>query len=173
MRRLLSAIGLACSLCASYADTNSFLSGPLPDAMSVLSATNLAAVTYGIFDTAHRTYGGGAGCLYNITPAVSTGVFMQWLNGGAWMPTAQFQFQLPIRLWNTVELVPFAFTAAGGFVAGKGGDNGSGAVGILGGGLGVKLYGNETHSRLDIFTAYAKWTGFPDGQVYGGLMWRF
>lgn len=168
----LTVILLACSL-PSRADTNSFLSGPLPDAVGgILTATNLAIAPYGIYDTHGHTFGGGLLALYNITPAVATGAALQYLNHEVWMPSAQLQLQAPVRLGNTVELVPLIFTGIGTPVSGKGPNNGS-AIGIFGGGLGVKLFGSEIHSRLDVFLGAAKWTGFPGEQLYGGLLWRF
>lgn len=145
------AVGLLASTGYSQVlDTNSTpptLSGPFIDFVgSLATATNWGVATFGIYapksDNGKGTAGAGAVALYNITPYLATGIGIDWLEGGnVTMPSAQVQFQAPLRIGGTngVLLRPFAFTGVATPVAGMGKDNGN-VIGLVGAGMGVKIW---------------------------------
>jgi hypothetical protein len=153
------------------------IEGPLITLLTdITTATNLSIAPYAIYDTGTKSMGGGLLAVYNVTSWAAGGIGMQYLNQELWMPSAQFQLQAPVIINKSISLIPFVFTGIGTPIAGGSGkdfaDNGS-AVGIFGGGMAVKVFGDLNSSHLDVFTAIAKWSGFSGEQIYGGFVYRF
>lgn len=170
---IIMAVGLCATGYSQVLDTNTSpptLSGPFIDMLGSLStATNWGIATFGIYTPktdkpGKAGLGAGAVALYNITPYVATGVGIDWLNDDVTMPSAQVQFQAPLRIGGTNGVVvrPFAFTGVATPVAGMGDDNGN-VVGIIGAGLGVKIW-----KGLNIFYGIEQRTGQPaPWQLFG------
>jgi hypothetical protein len=168
MRKIFASLLAVCALALSgysqVLDTNTTpptLSGPFIDFLGSLStATNWGVATFAIYSPrggsdGKGSAGMGAVALYNISPYVATGVGIDWLDNDVTMPSGQIQFQAPFRIGGTNGVVvrPFAFTGVATPIAGAGHDNGS-VVGLIGAGLGVKLWGG-----LNAFYAIEQRTG--------------
>jgi hypothetical protein len=173
---ILAVCALALTGYSQVLDTNTSpptLSGPFVDFLGSLSqATNWGVATFGIYtphsstsSSSGASYGAGAVVLYNISPYVATGVGIDWLDKNVTMPSAQVQFQAPIRIGGTNGVIfrPFAFTGVATPVAGEGTDNGT-AVGLFGAGIGVKIY-----KGFNAFYAIEQRTGEPSPWNLFGL----
>lgn len=163
---ILAAVALTTAGYSQVLNTNTnppTLEGPFIDFLGSLSTwTNWGVAGFGIYTPRSTSttktgssFGAGLVALYNISPYVATGVGIDWLDNNITMPSAQVQFQAPFRIGGTNGLVvrPFAFTGIATPVAGEGPNN-LDVAGIIGAGIGVKVYGG-----LNVFYAIEQRTG--------------
>lgn len=166
---LLAFIVSIASLCSAQAQTNAWYS----DLVQFLgSGSNWMVAPYGIYDTGSKTGGAGAAALYEVTENIGTGIRVDAIGNGSgaptvWMPSFNFQLQVPVKLFNKVTLVPFALSGVATPIAGKGADNKT-VVGLFGAGAALKM--TDTWYLLG---DYEKWTGFDGNQLRLGFLYRF
>ena len=151
-------------------DTNPpipILDGPLIDFLGQLAnATNWGLATFAIAANQQDSkLGAGGMIMYNINPWVATGVGIDWLDGELTVPSAQFQFQAPLRIGGSrgVLLRPFAFTGVALPIAD---DADAPVAGLIGAGLGIKIY-----KGFNAFYAIEYRTGQPGHWQLFGLAW--
>jgi len=163
------AIILACLPLAVAGQTNTnqpAVTSPAIDWASTLP-TNLWAVAYGTYSTSDRHWGGGLALAYEVTPVVATGLRIDYLNGGFYMPSLNLQLQIPVTVYG-VTVVPFGIAGAAMPIAGAGPQNGS-AIAIMGVGLAVRVYDKPNHRvSVDGILDWERWNGIGN-QVRVGI----
>lgn len=150
--------------------TNAFTLGePADRVLQFLgNSTNWMVAAYGIMghnSEGDRAMGAGIGAFYGLNEFTGAGLRLDYLDGELWMPSGNFQLQVPIKL-GKYDLVPFMFGGMATPMKGKGVDDN--VVGIFGAGLALRIT-----DRLDIVYDMEKWTGFPENQHRFGLLWKF
>ena len=137
-----------------------------------------------------RQYGGGAGVFYPLNDYVYTGLRIDWVDGGFWMPSGNAGLQLPIRpfnrfggAWSKLVLTPFAYVGIGIPLSGATvGDitipgsvrnnNGQATV-ITGYGLAVSIWQNKAGTvTFSLIGDREKWQGFEGSQYRAGCAFR-
>jgi hypothetical protein len=135
-------------------------------------------------------YGGGAGVFYPLNDYVYTGLRIDWVDGGFWMPSGNAGLQLPIRPFNKfgglaakLVLTPFAYVGIGIPLSGATvGDitipgsvqnnNGQATV-ITGYGLAVSVWQNKKGNvTFSLIGDREKWAGFEGSQYRAGCAFR-
>ncbi len=173
---LLAVCALSLSGYSQVLNTNTnppTIEGPFIDFLGTLSTmTNWGIAGFGIYapkststTKSGSSVGAGAVLLYNINSYVATGVGIDWLDNDITMPSAQVQFQAPFRVGGTngITFRPFAFTGVATPIAGEG-ENNRTVAGIIGAGLGVKIY-----KGFNAFYAIEQRTGQDSVWHLGGL----
>ncbi|MDE2104755.1 MAG: hypothetical protein KGL39_46390 [Patescibacteria group bacterium] len=135
--------------------------------------------------------GGGLGAFWNISQYVYTGVRIDYVNGGFWMPSGSATFQLPIQIFSWLQFAPLGYTGIGiplsgatvGSVTLPGQtpkDNNGQPTAILGYGAAIRIANINTTSKwlpkhIDLIGDREIWTGFSGQQFRLGLTgnWTF
>ena len=169
-------IGVAVITASAQTNTNNpILSGPGVDAFNFLSASasNWIIAPYGIASWDGKSFGGGLGVGYRITdmvvPTMRIDAVKSHDDFTVWMPQANLQLQLPIRIMNTVTVVPFTFGGIATPVAGKHNQNGD-VVGVLGVGGAIRL-----GTQWDLLADVEVWNGAgfnAEKQIRFGVGWK-
>jgi hypothetical protein len=138
-----------------------------------------------------KKWGGGMGLFWNLNPYVYTGVRLDWVNGGFWMPSGNATLQLPIKIFPWLTVAPLGYAGIGVPLAGaKVGnltipgtpprDNNGQPTAILGYGLAVRIANINSNSKwipkhIDLIGDRETWTGFDGQQWRAGLTgnWTF
>lgn len=178
MNKLLLTIGLACALNASVnaqtnnVDTNNPVTLP-PEASKIIdfvgSSSNLMVAAYGIAATDFKTFGGGIALAYKLSDMIVPTIRLDYYDRELWMPSASLQLQTPIKLFNKVTMIPFAFAGVAEALGGSSSGVSSGSVvGIFGVGGAIQL-----SSKWDFVMDYEKWTGFDKDQIRSGFLYKF
>ena len=135
-------------------------------------STNWYAATYGIINTETDEVGVGVAAFYKVNDFVGAFLGLDQLGGQLYMPSGNFQLQLPLKLFNRLDVIPFARTGIA-IPVGRGNDDPN-VAGILGAGWAVRL---PEHSAWyipnDVIVDVEKWTNVQGLQVRGGLVWKF
>lgn len=151
--------------------------------------TNWIAETHFLYAPAlHDRFGGGIGYFYQVNNYVLTGVRLDWVDGGFWMPSGNATLQLPLHpfthfpflpsLIKNAQVTPFAYAGIGipvsgakiGSVTVPGSlrDNNGEATAILGQGLALRIYAPTTDAwNISLAGDRETWSGFP------GVQYRF
>lgn len=128
--------------------------------------------TYTTFDTTSHSFGGGIGAGYKISEFVVPVMRLDYINGGAWLPSGSLQLQVPVKILGKLEVVPFTFSGvATSLNHGNDGD----VVGIFGIGASVHLPASDKwYVPYSVLCDYERWTGggFNNNQIRFGLAWR-
>lgn len=177
IKQILTTIGVSALLATANAQTNTTntvttgLGEPADKIIQFLSVgSNWMVAPYGIIGhdaEGNSTAGGGIGAFYKLNEYAATGLRLDYLDGSLWMPSANFQLQLPLKLAGKIEVIPFAITGIASPLSGKGADNGS-AVGIFGAGLAARI-----SKHWDIVYDIEKWTSFQGAQHRFGALYKF
>lgn len=160
---------------ASITDTNPIIGGPAASWLAFLgSGSNWMAVPYATYSQGDKSFGGGLGLGYLITPNVVTMMRLDYFASKVYMPSLSIQLQAPVKIMQAATIVPFAFAGAASPISGAGSDNGT-AVAIVGAGAALRLdflSKNPTAfvNRLDLVADYELWNGLPSDQQ---KQWRF
>jgi len=93
------------------ADQSTARAPPTPPAASQAAlGANWMAVPFLTYSTGSANhYGGGLAIISEITPAVATGLRLDYLDGSVWMPSMSLQLQTHVPI-GRLTLVPFAFS---------------------------------------------------------------
>jgi len=132
------------------------------------TSTNWVVAPYAIYvDDDVNSFGGGIAAMYSVSQYALTGLRLDYVNGELWMPSVNLTLQLPLKVADKVTVAPFAISGLATPLGGRGDDNGE-AVGILGGGLAVRVTKN-----LGVVYDAEMWSRFSGTQHRFGLYWRF
>lgn len=125
-----------------------------------------------------QKYGGGVGVLFPLSDYVVTGIRLDYVDGGFWMPSGNVGLQLPIKLpFLGLKVTPFGYAGIGVPVSGAtfGSiqipgrppvDNNGQPTAIIGYGAALRLWTSADGSKLfDLAGDTESWSGFP-GQQY-------
>jgi hypothetical protein len=148
--------------------------------------TNWFVIPYGLYapGLSHR-FGGGIAGMYPLSQYVITGIRLDWVNGGFWMPSGNATIQLPVKVFSWLTVVPFTFAGVGvpvsgatvGSVTVPGSvprDNNGQPTAILGYGGAIKVYsGSGFIKNVDIVGDSETWTGFAGQQYRFGAALKF
>jgi hypothetical protein len=162
---------------SSFAQTNPpVIASPVLDAFNFLStpSSNWMFATYGIF-TKGEGEGVGIGALYKVSENFGAVLRLDRIGNDTFMPSGNFQVQVPVTLMGKVTVVPFAFTGiATPLNASPGHD---GVVGVFGIGTAIRVPDVvKSKSRFlpdDVIYDYEKWTSYEGGQHRIGFLWKF
>lgn len=117
-------------------------------------------------DEKYEEIGGGIAAVYSISDYAGAMLRVDYLNGDVFMPSGNFQLQLPITLGGKFQVVPFLITGiATPLNAGE--DTGD-PVGIIGSGLGVRV-----SKKIGVVYDVEKWSSFDGFQHRFGVLFRF
>lgn len=175
MKKLLALLAVCACALTGYSqvsvNTNTSpptLEGPGIIALNFLSqGTNWTIAPYGLYDTDTRKAGAGIAALYSVTPVLSAGMGLDYINHEIWMPQGDVQIGLPITIMGKLTLKPLAYTGISTSISGRGERNGD-AIGIFGAGMAATVYKN-----LGIFSAWEKRSTFDGQLIRFGLSWKF
>jgi hypothetical protein len=155
-------------------------------ALATGGLSNVWFVPYGLYSPglAHKA-GGGIGAFYPIDTYVLTGLRVDYVDGGFWMPSGNATFQLPIKLFSWLTWTPYGFAGVGIPLSGATvsssigtiqipghtpADNDGQPTAILGYGMTIHLWSSASGlSTIDLTADRETWTGFPKDQYRGGL----
>jgi hypothetical protein len=161
--------------------------GPSPTALAeiqdliahVTDSTNVWYEVHGLYAPAlHGKYGGGLGAFYQLNSLFYTGLRLDYVDGGFWMPNGSFGLQVPIKLANWLTFTPLTYAGVGipisgatiaGVQLGHTPQNNNGEVtGIVGAGGAIRIY-NGAKWKFDLVGDAERWSGFPGAQYRGGV----
>lgn len=135
-------------------------------------STNWYGATYGIYNTETGDVGVGVAAFYKVNDFVGAFLGLDELGGQLYMPSGNFQLQLPVKLFNRFDLIPFARTGIA-IPLGRGNSDPN-VAGILGAGWAVRLPEHQAwYLPNDIIVDIEKWTNVKGLQVRGGLVFKF
>lgn len=138
-----------------------------------------------------KKYGGGVGAFWNVSQYVYTGVRVDSVNGGFWMPSGSATLQLPLKVTSWLSIAPIGYAGIGVPLSGAtvGGvtlpghtprDNNGQPTAILGYGGAIRIANINASSKwspkhIDLIGDRETWSGFPDKQWRFGLTgnWQF
>lgn len=156
--------------------------------------TNWWVEAHGLYAPAlTKKYGGGMGVFWNLSQYVYTGVRVDYVNGGFWMPSGNATLQLPIKPFSWLQVAPLGYAGIGVPLSGAtvGGvtlpgqtpkDNNGQPTAILGYGVAIRVYSRSSPSKLwyqpngiDLLYDRETWSGFKGQQqrVGIGINWHF
>src|SRR5690348_10975245 len=191
--KLLTAFILSASIALGAAqgtptsvDTNNVptVKGALSDLFTAISydKTNWIYEAHAMYAPALQgKYGGGVGAFYPINQYVFTGLRLDWVDGGFWMPSGSAGLQLPIHPVSWLHITPFAYAGigiplsgatVGNFsVPGHLRDNNGQATAILGYGAAIRIYTSKSGKwTFDLVGDRENWSGFAGQQYRGGFL---
>ena len=149
----------------------------------VLNSTNWNVVTYGLDAPGTQgRWGGGIGAYYRASTYTITGLRLDWVDGGFYMPSFNAGLQYPITLGKVATLTPFGIAAIGvplsgakildftvpGHITDKSGQ----ATAILGYGIALD-FTSAPKWVPGLIVDRETWSGFPAVQTRFGFNWKF
>jgi len=174
---ILIAVAVALAIIKSTAQTNvPVIASPVLDAFNFLStpSSNWMFATYGIF-TKNEGEGFGIGAAYKVSENFGAVLRLDRIGNDTFMPSGNFQWQVPVTLMGKVTVVPFAFTGIATPINDSG--NHDGVIGIFGVGSAIRVPAAiKSASRFipdDVVYDYEKWTSYAGGQHRFGFLWKF
>jgi hypothetical protein len=200
MKRIILALTILATAFAATAQTN------IPPANTNLSVgQNLSLALQTLVSStnmlweAHATYtpslaqhvGGGVGGYYllsqtgsgTVTLDTYTGLRIDWVDGGFWMPQGNVGLQTPITVFSNLVVTPFTYAGIGVPLSGAsiggisiGGsvkDNDGQATAIIGAGGAISFLSLDKGKwNAGILADVEKWSGFSGNQFRFGLFAR-
>lgn len=162
---------------SSAAQTNvPVIASPVLDAFNFLStpSSNWMFALYGI-STEKDGGGVGIGALYKVSENFGAVLRLDHFGGDTFMPSGNFQIQVPVTIMGKFTMTPFAFT---GIATPLNEDAAvDGVVGVYGIGVAVRLPVElKSKSRFlpdAVLYDYEKWTSYEGGQHRVGFLWKF
>ena len=152
------------------------VASPVLDAFNFLSTptSNWMFATYGIF-TKSEGEGLGIGALYKVSDTFGAVLRLDRIGKDTYMPSGNFQVQVPVTLMGKLTVVPFAFTGIATPLNTSG--NHDGVIGIFGIGAAVRvpdaLKAKSRYVPQAVVYDYEKWTSYEGAQHRVGLLWKF
>lgn len=152
------------------ASTNSWFGPHVGGVIDFLSqsGSNWTVIPFVTFleDDQREELGGGIAAIYSISDYAGAMLRLDYLDGEVYMPSGNFQLQLPITLFGKVQAVPFALTGVATSL--NSGEDDGDVIGIVGTGLGVRV-----SDRIGVVYGIEYWTGFSGYQHRLGVAIRF
>lgn len=152
------------------------IASPVLDAFNFLStpSSNWMFALYGI-STKNDGGGVGIGALYKVSENFGAVLRLDHFGGDTFMPSGNFQIQVPVTIMGKFTMIPFAFT---GIATPLNEDAAvDGVVGVYGIGVAVRLPVElKSKSRFlpdAVLYDYEKWTSYDGGQHRVGFLWKF
>lgn len=201
MKKLFALIGVAALLATvssatAQTQTNSTptVQGGLQQIVDAMKSgeTNWWGEAHGLYAPGlQNKYGGGVGAFWNLSQYVYTGIRVDYVNGGFWMPSGSATMQLPVKVFSWLQFAPLAYVGVGvplsgatvGSVTLPGQtpkDNNGQATAILGYGAALRVANIHSSSswvpaHVDLIYDRETWTGFSGQQNRFGLAanWLF
>lgn len=166
MKKLLSLAIIGISLICK-AQTNTDIPSWYGELWDTLGHTNLMVAPYGIWWHGDKIdkFGGGIGLLYKLSDYTAAGMRLDYIDKQVFMPSGQFQLQVPVSISANVKAIPFAFT---GVAVPLQYQNAGNAIGIFGIGAAIQV-----SSHVDIVFDYEKWSNFNGNQLRFGFLYKF
>ena len=177
MKKLVSLIAAIMVSLSGIAQTNvPVIASPVLDAFNFLStpSSNWMFAVYGI-STEKDGGGAGIGALYKVSENFGAVLRLDRIGRDTFMPSGNFQVQVPVTLMGKFTVTPFAFTG----IATPLNDSGThdGVIGIFGIGASIKVPSViKDASRFipdSVVYDYEKWTSYEGGQHRFGFLWKF
>lgn len=147
--------------------------------------TNVYVVVDGMYaNQLKEHWGGGVGIFWPLSTYVVTGLRIDYLDGGFWMPEGNATLQVPIKLTSWLTVKPFYYAGIGVPVSGakidditvpgKVIDNQGQPTAIYGPGVAVRIYTSKVTAVepwfIDVAYDQEKWSGFPGTQYRVGIV---
>ena len=193
MKKILFILTLTAALAAVHSPAQTVLTNVPPTVQSgfqeIVDAmksgeTNWWFETHALYAPGlQHKYGGGFGAFWNASSYVYTGLRVDYVDGGFWMPSGSATLQVPVQIFSWLKVAPLGYAGIGVPLSGAtvGGvtlpgqtprDNHGQPTAILGYGGAIRIADiNSSHKWLpehvDVIGDREEWTGFP------GLQWRF
>jgi hypothetical protein len=176
-RSVLIAIACALAVIKSSAQTNvPVIASPVIDAFNFLStpSSNWMLATYGVF-TKSEGGGVGVGALYKVSENFGAVMRLDRIGNDTYLPSGNFQVQVPVTLMGKFTLVPFAFTGMATPINAQPGHDG--VIGIFGIGAAIRIpesiKGKSQFIPDDVVYDYERWTSYEGMQHRIGFLWKF
>lgn len=135
-------------------------------------STNWFGAAYGIINTKNHDVGFGVAAFYKVNDYVGAFLRLDELGGTLYMPSGNFQLQLPLSVMGKFEVIPFLTTGVA-MPLGRSEDGGA-VAGIFGSGFAFRLPADTAwYIPKDILFDVEKWTNVQGLQLRGGVAWRF
>lgn len=140
--------------------------GKVVDFLS-MTGSNWSVIPFAIYS--EDTKGGGVGlaAMYSMTDFAGAFLRLDYLEGDIFMPSGNFQLQIPVKLAGKVTVVPFVLGGIATPLSGRGDDNGD-PIGIFGMGMGLKV-----SRKVSVVYDSEVWSKFDGWQHRLGVLWRF
>jgi hypothetical protein len=162
---------------SSAAQTNApVIASPVLDAFNFLStpSSNWMFAVYGI-STKDEGEGFGIGALYKVSENFGAVLRLDRIGNDTFMPSGNFQVQVPVTIMGKFTMIPFAFTGVATPLNARPGHDG--VIGIFGIGSAIRVPEViKSKSRFipdDVVYDYEKWTSYEGGQHRLGFLWKF
>ncbi len=117
-------------------------------------------------DDSTDTIGGGIAATYSLNDYMGAMLRLDYLKSEVYMPSGNFQLQLPINLGGKFQVVPFIITGLATPL--NAGDESGEPIGIFGTGLGVRV-----SNKIGVVYDVEKWSRFDGLQHRIGVLFRF
>lgn len=177
MKKLVSLLSVALIAITINAQTNvPVIASPILDAFNFLStpSSNWMLAAYGI-NTEQGKDGFGIGAIYKVSDTFGAVLRLDRIGNDTFMPSGNFQVQVPVTIMGKVTVTPFAFTGIATPINDSG--NHDGVIGIFGVGSAIRVPAAiKSASRFipdDVVYDYEKWTSYAGGQHRFGFLWKF
>lgn len=139
-----------------------------PDAQHATNWTVAIAPSYakGLkdIDGDLKEWGATAALLYPLGPFVYAGARVDYIAGNFFMPSLGVELKADIRLFNNVDVTPFAVSGVSYSVSGDADTQGEVGA-IYGAGLKMHLF-TIKNVRCGGFVEWERWTQFPDVDIF-------
>ena len=117
----------------------------------------------------------GIGAAYKVSENFGAVLRLDRIGNDTFMPSGNFQIQVPVTLMGKVTLVPFAFTGIATPINNTAGHDG--VVGMYGIGAAFRLpqaiKGKSRFLPDDVIYDYERWSSYSGGQHRIGFLWKF
>lgn len=133
-----------------------------------------------------KKYGGGIGIFFPLSQYVFTGIRLDYVDGGFYMPSGNAGLQLPMTIpFINTKVTPFGYAGIGVPLSGATigsftipgkppTDNNGQATAILGLGGAIRLYTSSDGNKLvDLAGDIEQWSGFPGNQYRGAIVFKW
>ena len=188
---LLSLIAVVSLAFSSSAQTNTTVPDPVVSPFTVADNTNAPATTnllgphvgslinffsqtgsnwsvapFMTYLSDEKEFGGGIAATYSINDYAGAMIRLDYFDEQVFMPSGNFQLQLPINIAGRFQLVPFLLT---GVATSLNDDDDEGdVIGIVGSGIGLRV-----SKRIGLVYDVEYWTSHSGLQHRAGVLFRF
>ncbi len=177
IKLILIAAALILAHVASKAQTNvPVIASPVLDAFNFLStpSSNWMLAVYGI-STEKDGGGAGIGAAYKVSENFGAVLRLDRIGRDTFMPSGNFQVQVPVTIMGKFTMTPFAFTGIA-TPLNEDADH-DGVVGVYGIGMAIRTPAVvKSKSRFipdAVIYDIEKWTSYEGSQHRFGLLWKF
>lgn len=191
---LIMAVVLSTCQVKAQTNTNTTVGQDLSSALSkLLTSSNMLWESHATYaDSLTKKWGAGVGGYYIMTDTGGqvislnsySGVRIDWVDNGFWMPEGNVGLQTPIKVASWLQVTPFTYAGIGVPISGAqvaglqiGGNaprnNNGQATAILGAGVAVKLFSFSSGKyEAGVLGDVEKWSGFAGRQKRFGAWFK-